>query len=803
MKQKPGLKCVGGTAVADKSASAASLDGKNVTLPALLQKVRNHALEDLHQMLGLMFSQADDLFFEYASKAGDAQSQDASIEVMREFRLKRKEFEKSFFSAIAKDFKAIAAGSNGARPPLESIGGLDGLSLMETDEVEESVAVEAMVNKARDAFSTTLYHLHTRLDALAIHAAVDKSNNPLDPKQLCDAFKQATQVVQCEIKYRLIFFKLFQRHVLDNYDRVIDNANYHLAQAGVLPDLKGTPHKLRKASLSKRTASSSDTGGQHRSQPAGRNTGTQQVPVNSGAAAANEFFSQLQALLASVRTVSDSFGPAGGPIGSVSSQANVVAPNELIQILSNMQQAQPRGEAYLNGESLAKINIRNTLSNILKQQEAKAGPQRVDQTETDVINLVSMLFDFILDDDNLPDRVKALIGRLQIPMVKVAIADRSFLNRGGHPARKLLNELARAGIGLNDQTDQIKNDMVFKKISETVQKILDEFANDLNVFTQALAEFTGFMQQEVRRAEMIEHRTKAAEEGRVRAEVAKREVAKALESKVDGKYLPTVVAKIIDGPWSNYLNLIYLKQGKESKHFAAALRTIDHLIASVSKVEDEAEKKRLFTIVPSLLKNLRAGFKTISYNPFETGEMLNELERIQMQVLRGEKPDYLEDLDGHESRPEDKLLEAVAKDMGDAANKALSGTCDQSPIVQHTDKLARLDISRKIQADEKHELPELPENDQHLVAAKQLQVGSWLEMYMDEQKVRCKLAAHIKSVDKMIFVNRSGMKVMEKTMLEVAHDIKAEKLTVLDDSLLFDRALENVISNLRNIREKS
>jgi hypothetical protein len=55
----------------------------------------------------------------------------------------------------------------------------------------------------------------------------------------------------------------------------------------------------------------------------------------------------------------------------------------------------------------------------------------------------------------------------------------------------------------------------------------------------------------------------------------------------------------------------------------------------------------------------------------------------------------------------------------------------------------------------------------------------------------------------MIFVNRSGMKVMEKTMLEVAHDIKAERFLVLDDSLLFDRALESVISNLRNIRAKS
>ncbi|MCC6373256.1 MAG: DUF1631 family protein, partial [Moraxellaceae bacterium] len=45
-----------------------------------------------------------------------------------------------------------------------------------------------------------------------------------------------------------------------------------------------------------------------------------------------------------------------------------------------------------------------------------------------VINLVSMLFDFILDDDYLPMAMKALLGRLQIPLLKVAIIDKTFFN---------------------------------------------------------------------------------------------------------------------------------------------------------------------------------------------------------------------------------------------------------------------------------------------------------------------------------------------------------------------------------------
>ena len=796
MKEKPGLKCVGGTALAEKPSEVASLNSKNVTLPALLQKVRNQALEDLHQMVGAIFFKADDMFFEYASKSGDAQGQDACLEVMREFRLKRKEFEKTFYKEIAKDFKAIASNEGAGKPHLEPVGGLEGLSLMDTAEVEESVAIESMVSKARSAFTTTLYQLHTRLDALMIHTTVDKTNNPLDPQQLCNAFKKATQVVDCEIKYRLIFFKLFQRHVLDAYDRLIDNCNYLLAQAGVLPELKGTPTKLRKASMRK-------TQPQNAAQAA--STQAQNSAPQIDSQAANEFFSQMQSLLASVRHMTDALGAAAGPIGSLSSQAREVQSSDLMSMLSQIQQAQPRGEAVVSGEIAAKINVRNTITNLLKQQEAQAGPQRVGQADTDVINLVSMLFDFILDDENLPVNVKALIGRLQIPYLKVAIADKSFLNRGGHPARKLLNELARAGIGLNDETDQIKNDMVFQKITETVQKILNDYQEDLSLFDATLADFSAFMSQEVRRAEMIEHRTKAAEEARVRTHLAKKEVALAIHDRVQDKLLPTVVAKIIDGPWSNYMNLVFLKQGKESKGWKTALRVVELLVSSVLPVDSDIEKKNLFNTVPALLKNLRAGFSTISLNPFESDELLKELEQIQMQVLRGEKPEYLDDL-SDDGEPTDKLLAAVAKDMkvsevhSDASTVGAETAEPSSPIVQHTDKIARLDVTRKIQEPKQAELPDLPASDQHLRAAQELQVGTWLEMNEADSKVRCKLAAHIKSVDKMIFVNRAGMKVLEKNMLEIAYDIKSGQLTVLDDSLLFDRALENVISNLKNLK---
>jgi len=75
--------------------------------------------------------------------------------------------------------------------------------------------------------------------------------------------------------------------------------------------------------------------------------------------------------------------------------------------------------------------------------------------------------------------------------------------------------------------------------------------------------------------------------------------------------------------------------------------------------------------------------------------------------------------------------------------------------------------------------------------------GCWFEFKGDSQLERCKLAAIIKATGKYIFVNRSGVKVAEKTKMGLAVELKRGSVQVLNDGLLFDRALESVIGSLR------
>jgi hypothetical protein len=94
----------------------------------------------------------------------------------------------------------------------------------------------------------------------------------------------------------------------------------------------------------------------------------------------------------------------------------------------------------------------------------------------------------------------------------------------------------------------------------------------------------------------------------------------------------------------------------------------------------------------------------------------------------------------------------------------------------------------------------LPVGDAGLRQVDQLRPGCWVEFQEDpENTLRCKLAAIIEGTGQFIFINRTGMKVLERSRTSLALEFRQGSVRTLDDTLLFDRALESVIGHLRRL----
>lgn len=737
-------------------------------LPVALISVRDKAAQQLRLALQTLFDNADDSLFEIADRATSNAEQNAFFEAMRDLRMKRRGIERSFLQQVFESFSKLNQYEISKPAPEEA--SFESLALVQNDELEESVAIDTMVAKVMSRASQPLSHLTTRMNVL-VSRKLDDKNNPLGPQQLCEYFLEACRSLGVEIKVKLIILKLFERYVLTDLEQLYAESNQILMAANVLPELQSARPRR----------SPNRPGAQVNNSPrSGAGFSETATYLDGGV---QEAFDSLQALLSELRG-------SVLPARNLPTDAIPISSNDLMRLLSHLQSRAPL--------QVDEYDLQGQLEQLLHRVSAKSGKSRVvGEVDEDVINLVSMLFEFILDDRTLPDSLKALIGRLQIPVLKVAVMDKTFFSRGSHPARRLLNEIASAAMGWADQ-DEVQRDSLYQKIEQVVSRLLNDFVDDPAIFSELLADFLAFTGDERRRSELLEQRTRDAEEGRARAEMARQEVEHALNQRLLGKTLPEVVVRLLQEAWSKVLLLTCLKHGTQSEQWQAALATMDDLIWSVGPHEDPGSRAQLLKLVPSLLKNLREGLVSAAFDPFSTSDFFTRLEALHVQTLQ------------QLNQPPKPTPVSTPLDHGEIATEPKLELPPREGSASETAGQAMIEVNEEIvllaPGETREQEPEinLADNDEALTQVDNLRVGSWVEFQEDEDhKLRCKLAAVIKPTGKYIFVNRTGMKVLEKTRMGLAIEFRRGAIRLLNDALLFDRALESVIGNLRSLKDKN
>ncbi|MDV7401569.1 DUF1631 family protein, partial [Arthrospira platensis SPKY1] len=102
--------------------------------------------------------------------------------------------------------------------------------------------------------------------------------------------------------------------------------------------------------------------------------------------------------------------------------------------------------------------------------------------------------------------ISLLLGRLQIPVIKIALKNKKFFSDAEHPVRRLLRLLSQAAIGW-EQESLLQRDILLEELRHVVHRILNEFTGDnLQLFSELEQTFGAFIADEARRAELVEKR---------------------------------------------------------------------------------------------------------------------------------------------------------------------------------------------------------------------------------------------------------------------------------------------------------
>ncbi|MBX2807584.1 MAG: DUF1631 domain-containing protein [Cellvibrionaceae bacterium] len=749
-----------------------SMKEKLAHLPTPVLRLREVSLKQLKALAQNLFDHVDDALFELADRATSNLEQNVFFESMRDIRIQRRNMEQVFLDHLDKQFVELLDSSNAnnsAGDNSDDQAERDDLSLVGKDELEELVAIDSLVSKSWSHNKGALHNFAVRLNTL-VPAAVSEKHNPVSPRVLADGFHEAVQLVSIDIKAKLVLFKLFERYVMNQVGSVLAEMNQALSDLGIV-----VPQQRADASSVSSRA-------------------TRSAPVAAPAEHIDEtgLYATLRSLIetrtrhAARASYTDTSYVAPGDYGVAE------VSQQLLQALSDLQHQQVQQNPVVGAVQHARPQLLPA-QYIATAIANTAGEDLIDDRSGDVMRLVDMLFSFILEDRSLPDPVKLLLSRLQIPFIKVALADEEFFKKDGHPARRLLNEMATASIGWTGDLYKGKKDPLIGKIESLVEKILNEFDDNFDIFTVLLTDFVAFLEKERRRIMLFEKRAIDAEGGKAKAELGRQQVDAKVAEIIAGQQLPDAFSQFISGPWSNILFLIFMRQGEQSAQWREAVLVAERLVWSAQLIESDKHKAQLRALLPNLLSSLKKGLEDVSFNPVKQVKIFDKLKAHYLNLFERYRTEGFTQVT---PASEDSVVEGDINDV--SPEYTPSAESDTVPPV--LDEPESVEPVAQAQAADTEVVVETQSADQQYSnLVDNFVVGVWFEKSDGgSSSFRCRLAAIIRATGKYIFVNRAGVKVAEETRETLAVLLERGQLRTLDDSMLFDRALESVISSLRS-----
>ncbi len=703
---------------------------------------------ELSDRLKRLFLKVEDAFYDLADKSENNHLHTRYFQAMRVLRRQREAIEIEFFANLKKAGDGWAASLGGEPGADAGTRREQGLALVKHEELEESLAVANLISKAESRHRGALHALRREQAALIGRATIDSRTDPLGPHVICNAFRAALEPVgeHVDLDLRLVVYKLFDKQVMDHlghaYARCLELLGSSPAAEweGLYPrvdvDQPGKDPEVEAAEdLGEDTAEMPE--------PASDSPAT----AASGAAA----FEDLQHLL-QARRPSRQSSPGG----------EIVASGELMSALTRLQTRAQENAA----DDLSPKELFRQLRAELQLLRAYDGGPLLDRRDEDTLDLVFLLFESILHANDLPDAFKALVGRLQIPIAKVALSDKSFFDDTEHPARRLLNHLAEYAVGWTDDGDR-STESPYARIERTVTRVLDDYDRNPSIFVELDLELTMELERERTQCQSREARTKEELEGKERHRSARAKVREIIEERLrGGPRVPGIVSSLLREGWQDVLLRAYLQGGVDGPEWRDSLATMELLLWSVRPKIWHEDRRELLRRIPVLLRDLRESLAAVAFDQRRLSRWFRELQALHISALRGAGP---------------------APETGSFLHLAGSDDLGRGEIGLSGEPVA-------------HGLASEDQAGREDSAGSQLALGTWLEVRRDDVGVlRVKLAWRSPDTDLHLFVDRRGLKALELSGKELASLFRRGMVTKLSglDAPLVDRAMEVVMESLK------
>jgi hypothetical protein len=765
----------------------------------ILGDCRDIAVHRLLLTFNATLERVGEMLMDRASRTDVREEQVVSLEARDTLQTARTGLMAEFERRLRTQIDDRIAGRVAAKTDFSKVDA-EKLSLIDTQAMDESVVIGNIIRVVENLCHDELQLLNRGIGHLLGDPDIETSANPFAPSAIITAFAESLRTVKAEHRVKYTILKELNQASLAEINSIYADLNKHLQNLHVMPTGGRRVSALRRGGAA---------GGDHApGHGEGEEGSTAEVDVMAlfqkrfgGPPVPPQIPPGAQILppgamlpggVPGQRMMAD--GSQEFPPISLDAGARYIPRGPLAPTPSGYVPGTPIIATPMLGEGLARLQAGETdfdlgagtyvqfsgipdgRHNVLRDLQESTLGKKANQLESMTIELVAMLFDFIFETKDLPDGIKALLARLQIPVLKAAMLDGAFFAKKNHPSRLLVNALADAGRGWSPAMGT--DDPLYQHIDALVHRILDGFTDNLAIFDEVREKLEKFLAEEEKAAEANIQSTAEEINQTDRREMATAVAHAEVERRIQMYPVPNFLATFLRAQWAPTLEDVYLKHGEESDTWEQSIAMLEDLVWSVQPKRTRDDRKHLVALLPSLLKRLSQALLDIAAASEERERFMANLVEAHAASV---KP----------AAASAALATAAVVEQAKAEAEQAHAAGDEEKAQKAEELAAAMTQAEPAPVEEEEVI-----DDQYLEIAQSLERGTWIEFEADDGQLAFAKLAWISPLrGTYLFTNRQGLKALSMNAEELAARFRDDRARLVEAEPLIDRAFGSVIAS--------
>jgi Protein of unknown function (DUF1631) len=267
-----------------------------------------------------------------------------------------------------------------------------------------------------------------------------------------------------------------------------------------------------------------------------------------------------------------------------------------------------------------------------------------------VLDVVQALFDYAVDDRQVPEAAKPLLWRLQVPAVALSLIDASYLGEQPNSVRRMIENVSAIVMAFPD--DVVRGSELHRRLEAAVRAV-EIVAHTLQIRAGVLAEqIDRQFVESAKGVAMIAERVRAQRaslenmpEKRNRRDYGNRpnreieatitqRLVEDLDRRIGETSAPESVKVFLREIWLRHMRTAALRNGQESGEFKVANQVVDDLLASLDTGEKRNARKNLAIQIPPLIKRITQGVNSVGVDEKQLRSFFDELFLIHLRRMQ-------------------------------------------------------------------------------------------------------------------------------------------------------------------------